>query len=165
MELSVLFEKQATFENEIIANTSIKEDAVGEDNILEILFLALQVKIGELANLTKCYKYFKVKPNLPKHKLMVRYTDALRYLLSIGNRHQFNMIQTSDLNTQIEIEDIIQIFSNLYDDISLLKRNIRNDHYVEGLNIYIKIFSLFVYLGQQLGLSNQEIQQHFDSQL
>lgn len=165
MKLTELFENQATFEKNIIENTSIKENVVGDNNVQEILFLALQVKVGELANLTKCYKYYYVKPNLSKHKLIIRYTDALRYLLSIGNRHQFNIIETSDLNNQIESEEIIQIFSTMYDDISLLKKSIKDDLYLEGLNLYRKIISTYIHLGKLLGLSQQDIKEHFDSQL
>ena len=101
MELTKLFQIQAEFESAIIENTDIEENVVGESNVRDLLFLALHVKLGELANLTKCYKYSYVKPNLPKHKLIIRYADVLRYLLSVGNRHQFNMIQNADLITQI----------------------------------------------------------------
>ena len=162
MELTKLFEIQAAFESAIIENTSIDENVVGESNVRDLLFLALHVKLGELANLTKCYKYYQVKPNLPKHKLIIRYADVLRYLLSVGNRHQFNMIQTADLNTQIEIEDVIQIFSLLFDDLSVLKKAIKDDQYVQGLNDYIRIFSYFVHLGALLGLNEAEIQAHFE---
>lgn len=163
MKLTKLFEIQAAFESAIIENTSIKEDALGEENIRDILFLALNVKLGELANLTKCYKYNQVKPNLPKHKLVIRYTDVLRYLLSTGNKHQFNMIQWEDLNHTIETQDAIQIFSKLFDDLTTLKKAVKSDQYVQALNDYIRIFSYFIHLGAILGLTESEIQEHFDS--
>ncbi len=163
MQLQKLFEIQAAFEKEIVSNTSIEENVVGEENVLDIHFLALHVKIGELANLTKCYKYYHIKPNLPKHKLVIRYSDVLRYLLSLGNRHQFNMIQTADLNTQIESTDVIQVFSCIIDHMASLKKAIRNDHYVEALNLYITIFSYFVHLGSLLQLTEEDIQNHFET--
>lgn len=157
MKLRELFETQEAFEKKIIESTTIEENALGKENVQDIIILALQVKIGELANLTKCYKYFNIKPNLPKHKLLIRYSDALRYLLSIGNKYQFNMITKKDLTVGLETENIIQIFSKINDDITDLKKHIKSEHYVDGLNTYIKIFSNLVLLGKILGLSEDEL--------
>lgn len=157
MELRKLFDTQEAFEKKIIESTNIEENALGEENIQAIIFLALQVKIGELANLTKCYKYFKVKANLPKHKLMIRHADALRYLLSIGNKYQFNMISLNDLSNPTETENVIQIFSKIYDDMTELKKHIISEQYVDGLNTYIRIFSNLIHLGKILGLSEKEV--------
>lgn len=163
MNLQKMFQIQLDFESEITKNTTIKEDFLGEENILDVMFLALNVKVGELANLTKCYKYFHAKPNIPQHKLIIRYSDVLRYLLSIGNRHQFNMIQTDDLKIQFESQNLIKLFTDLFDNLTVLKKLIRNDNYVESLNEYIQVLSLFFYIGKHLGLNEKDINDYFDS--
>ncbi len=77
MELNELFQIQKTIENRIKSLSDIEEDSVGEENIFDLRFLAFQVKTGEIANITKCYKYYKIKRQIPKEKVIVRYMVAL----------------------------------------------------------------------------------------
>jgi len=161
MNLDQLFKIQEVMENNIKKLSQIDENVLGEENIFDLRFLALQVKVGEIANLTKCYKYSRIKPNIPREKLMIRYIDAMKFLLSIGNAHHFNIINIDAINSMINEESIIKVFGIIYDDITDLKRKILQNNYVDSLSVYIKLFSEFINLGKLLGLNFEEMYNYY----
>ncbi len=46
--------------------------------------LALLVEIGELANETRCFKYWSNKPASEREVILEEYVDGLHFILSIG---------------------------------------------------------------------------------
>lgn len=157
MELNNLFKIQDIMENKIKKMSSISEDSIGEENLFDVKFLALQTKLGELANLTKCYKYSMIDYEIPKEKLIIRYMDTLKFLLSIGNNYNFNIIDNTVIDSINHEESLIKLFSNIFDNISSLKSALKQDNFIDGINLYIKIFSDFVSVGEILGLSFDEL--------
>jgi dimeric dUTPase (all-alpha-NTP-PPase superfamily) len=161
MELNQLFKIQEIMENNIKNNSMIDEDVLGKENIFDLRFLALQVKVGEIANLTKCYKYNVAKEDIPKEKLMYRFIDAMKYMLSIGNMYEFNIIDIDAVNTSSNEKSLIKVFSYIYDDIADLKDVVRRDNYVDSITIYIRLFSRFINLGRLLGFTFQEVYDYY----
>lgn len=161
MDLHQLFKIQEIMESKIREISKIDEDVLGKENIFDLRFLALQVKVGELANLTKCYKYTNAKEDIPKEKLMFRYIDALKYLLSIGNMHDFNIINLEAVNNSSREESLIKVFSLIYDDITELKYTASRNNYVDSVNSYIRLFSRFMNLGRLLGLTFEEVYNYY----
>ena len=161
MQLHQLFKVQEIMENNIKKNSMIDEDVLGKENIFDLRFLALQVKVGEIANLTKCYKYNAVKENVPKEKLVFRFVDAMKYVLSIGNMYDFNIINIDAVNSSSKEESLIKVFSYIYDDIAELKNTVLRNNYVDSLNSYIRLFSRFVNLGKLLGFTFEEVYEYY----
>lgn len=161
MELNELFKIQEIIENKIKSFSDIEEDSVGKENIFDIKFLALQVKTGEIANLTKCYKYYKIKRNIPKEKIIVRYIDGMKFLLSIGNNYEFNVINKDSIDKIEKTDNVIKLFSSIFDDIRDLRKKILQKDYVDSLTIYIRLFARYVNLGECLGLSFEEVYEYY----
>ncbi|MHB1392206.1 MAG: dUTP diphosphatase [Clostridia bacterium] len=161
MNLQQLFKIQEIMESNIKQNSKIDEDVLGKENIFDLRFLALQVKVGEIANLTKCYKYTKAKEDIPKEKLMFRYIESLKYLLSIGNMYDFNIINLDAVNSTSREESLIKVFSFIYDDVAGLKDAVNRDNYMDSLNSYIRLFSRFMNLGRLLGLTFEEVYDYY----
>lgn len=161
MNLQQLFKIQEIMESNIRENSKIDENVLGKENIFDLRFLALQVKVGEIANLTKCYKYTRAKEDIPKEKLMFRYIEALQYLLSIGNMHDFNIINLEAVNSSSREESLIKVFSFIYDDIVELKDVVSRNNYVDSVNCYIRLFSRFMNLGKLLGLTFEEVYDYY----
>jgi dimeric dUTPase (all-alpha-NTP-PPase superfamily) len=157
MYLQQLFKVHEIMENHIRAVSNLDEDMLGKENIFELRFLALQVKVGELANLTKCYKYARIKDNLPKEKLMARYIDALMFLLSIGNINNFNIISFDSITASEEDSNIIKVFANIFASINEVRYLTKRDIYIDSLNAYMKLFSEFIKLGGHLGFTIEEV--------
>ncbi len=161
MNLQQLFKIQEIMENNIRENSKIDEDVLGKENIFDLRFLALQVKVGEMANLTKCYKYTVAKADIPKEKLMFRFVDAMKYVLSIGNMYDFNIINIDAVNSSSKEKSLIKVFSTIYDDIAELKDAVQRNNYVDSVNIYIKLFSRFMNLGRLLGFTFEEVYDYY----
>lgn len=161
MELNELFKIQEIIEEKIKRLSDIEEDSVGEENIFDIKFLALQVKTGEIANLTKCYKYYKIKRNIPKEKVIVRYIDGIKFLLSIGNNYEFNVINIDSIDKVEKMDNVIKLFSSIFDDIRDLRKTILQKDYVDSLSIYIRLFARYVNLGECLGLGFEEVYDYY----
>lgn len=161
MQLSQLFKVQEIMENNIKHLSQIDENELGEENIFDLRFLALQVKVGELANLTKCYKYTRMKEDIPKEKLMFRFMDAMKFFLSIGNQFEFNIINIDAVNKASNEDSLVKIFSSMFDDIKDLKYAIKINNYVDSLNLYIKLFAEFIHLGKLLGFTFEEVYDYY----
>lgn len=156
MDFNQIFKMQALMEQHMQRLSGIEEDALGRENIFDIRFIALQVKVAELASTTKCYKYSKTKEEIPREKLLTRLVDAFRLLVSIGNVHGLNMINRGIL-PEPESDNIIRIFSKIYDDITVLKAEIKARDTIASITAYIRLFTLFMSLSHCLGFKFDDI--------
>lgn len=81
MNLQKLFELQRKLD-EHIERMHPRQD--GEDRTFKKV-LALLVEIGELANETRCFKFWSNKGPSPREKNLEEAADVLHFLLSVGN--------------------------------------------------------------------------------
>ena len=161
IELIDLFKIQDYMEKEIQDFASIPENALGEENTFDLRFLALQVKTGELANLTKCYKYNAKTPEISEEKLFLRALDAFQLLLSIGNVHQLNFITLDAIEAVPGEENQIKTFSAIFDGIAKLRTVLESGDYYHGLNLYIRLFAHYIYLARHLKIDFEKIYRYF----
>jgi len=92
MEIKELLELQKELDTKIIdkynhANGLISD--FGQGDFLTERLLALQVEVSELANATRCFKYWSEKPAESKERQLDEYADCLHFLLSIGHTLNF----------------------------------------------------------------------------
>lgn len=161
MNISQLFKIQADMEEKMIRLSGVEESSLGDNNTMHVRFLAIQVKLGELANLTKCYKYKKDIEEIPRAKILFRYLEGMRYLLSIGNKYSLNIIDDYAFDNMQGSDDLIVLFSDLYDALSDLKQSLSKDQFVEGLNLYILTFGKYLHLAKALHISYDEAYTYF----
>ena len=81
MNLQKLFELQRKLDEHIEQQHQRQE---GEDRLGKKI-LALLVEIGELANETRCFKFWSNKGPSDKNVILEEAADGLHFLLSIGN--------------------------------------------------------------------------------
>ncbi|HOO76695.1 MAG TPA: dUTP diphosphatase [bacterium] len=167
MKLEYLFRIQKIVDEEIRTVCQSGGETLDRSHLIKTQVLALEVKTGELANLTKCYKYPTPLRRPEKNKLLLRYLDCFKFLLSIGNDNQFNIVdfQVEDLLRTVPAdtyETIIDLFLSLFDNITNLKRDLVHDNFISGLNVYITIFQEFVLLGTLLGLTFEDVFSYYD---
>lgn len=162
MDLQKLFDLQNDIESNIANISNIPEDEMGSHNVEELRFLALHIKISELANLTKCYKYVHIRPNIPKEKLTLRFVDAFQYLLSIGNRTGYHVLRYDALPSIFE-DDIIKLFSMLIDQTSQVKKYFFNDNYIQGIHEYTLLFAIMLQLAKTLGIDMKDVEEYLHS--
>lgn len=86
MEIKELLEKQKQLDEYI---TKKFDPTMYQRDFLICRLLALQVEVSELANATRCFKYWSEKPSESKKRVLDEYADVLHFLLSIGHTLNF----------------------------------------------------------------------------
>jgi dimeric dUTPase (all-alpha-NTP-PPase superfamily) len=168
MRLNYLFKIQNIIDNDIRRICQQDGSVIDRAHLVKTQILALEVKTGELANLTKCYKYPQKMKDVDKRKLIIRYVDCFKFLFSIGNDNHFNVVNFSvkeliDSITKEPYETIVDVFLSLFDNITNLKRDLVNENYISGVGVYMTIFKEFVLLGQLLGLTFEDVFNYYDN--
>lgn len=78
MKLGRLFEMQRELDSYIQTNQDVQEDVFRKKG------LALLVELGELANETRCFKFWSVKGPSERGVMLEEFVDVLHFLLSLG---------------------------------------------------------------------------------
>lgn len=142
MILKELFELQRKLDQKIIVNHNLQEDF-----LLKKKILALQVEIGELANETRCFKYWSKKGPSEKSIILEEYVDCIHFILSIGIEKIYEDVLLDIKQNNFSITDQ---FLNIYIDI--------NDFIVcQSKDHYITLFEDFLSLGISLDFSKEDI--------
>jgi len=79
IELKELYQLQSELDSTIAQNHGTTYQSTQDDRLM-----ALIVEIGELANETRCFKYWSNKGPSPREKLLDEYADGMHFLLSLG---------------------------------------------------------------------------------
>lgn len=143
MDLQRLFKMQNTLDKRI----QTEHNLYGIP-LLRKKILSLQVELGELANETRCFKFWSTKKPSSKDVILEEYVDCLHFILSIGIEKNFQTI-TLDIN-HISSE-LSEQFLNLYIYIADFIT-------CSSIDNYLNIFQNFLSLGQSLGFCEEDIE-------
>lgn len=147
MDLLELFDIQRHLDNEIIKNHQLYEK-----NLLAAKILAFQVELGELANETRCFKFWSKKEPSPREEILEEYVDCLHFLLSIGLNKNF--ILDSIVAGDRKEQDIIQEFHSVFSKASKFYQSLNRED-------YIGLFKALLSLGRKLGFTEEDIIQAY----
>lgn len=110
-------------------------------------YLAFQVELNELANATRCFKFWSLKPSEEKARLVDEFADGIHFILSIGIDHEFvvESIDLIDLDVDLTTAFLIcnAVFSTFITDPNF-------ENYIEALTYFFSISKL-------LGFSVEDI--------
>lgn len=109
--------------------------------------LALCVEIGELANETRCFKYWSVRPSSPKDVLLEELEDSIHFLLSLG-------IDLEDTSEAIEGQDDQQDLSLTFLDFYRASIRLLDDF---NLETYLVCFGFICVLAEKLRFSESDL--------
>ena len=123
IELTNLYKKQAELDARIAENHNVSYETTRERRIL-----ALLVEIGELANATRCFKYWSNKSSEPRDIVLDEYADGLHFFLSLGidiksRKMTYNYTKKADNLTKqiLETYRLASIFYKKQDEASYIK--------------------------------------------
>lgn len=127
-----------------------KHDLVEKDLFNE-KYLALLVELGELANETRCFKFWSTKPRNEISVILEEYVDNIHFILSLGieKGYLFETI-TLESHTASETEQFNRVFAActaFHQDPTQFN--------------YMKLFENYLQLGKILGFSESDIQQAY----
>jgi dimeric dUTPase (all-alpha-NTP-PPase superfamily) len=124
-----------------------------DENLVEKKMLALLVEIGELANETRCFKFWSLKPSAPLEKVLEEYVDGLHFILSLGL--ELNFIHTVE-NEENETESYshVEQFLRVFQAVNEFQQT-------KSLEEYKRLFTSYLQLGKHLGFTNEQIEQAY----
>lgn len=114
--------------------------------------LALQVEVGELANETRCFKYWSVKPPSHRSEILEEYVDGIHFILSLGLVLRFETYVPK--RDSCNVKNMVEQFLTIYNCISKL-------HSDQSIEMYGTLFSEYITLGAMLGFSEQDIEKAY----
>lgn len=126
-----LFKKQKELDIEIQNNHHVTYEET-----MERRFLSLFVELGELANATRCFKYWSNKPSESRERVMDEYADGLHFLLSLSLALGFEKTiykMTSELN------DLSNAFIRMYEALTIFEKSHLLKDYERCFEIYLNI--------------------------
>ncbi len=119
--------------------------------------LSLHVKLSDLANETKCFRYWEEEDNSPsKDAIMTKYIDCLSHILTIGLDKNYSDLKEVDLNPNDDC--LSDQFLNLFIDLNDIIISPSKDHYQT-------LFEDFMTLGISLGYSESIIDDKYHSKM
>ncbi|WP_078379460.1 dUTP diphosphatase [Sutcliffiella halmapala] len=144
MELKKLYTMQLELDSKIEKQHGLKNQDLVEQKIL-----ALLVELGELANETRCFKFWSVKPASEQRVILEEYVDGVHFLLSIG----LTLGYTSDIPREVgtKTESLTEQFLSIYELVTLFKEEKQEEP-------FLVLFATFMELGAMLGFTWDEVE-------
>ncbi|MDQ1144801.1 dimeric dUTPase (all-alpha-NTP-PPase superfamily) [Bacillus sp. SORGH_AS 510] len=148
MNLEKLFHMQKALDSHIEEKHELQKE-----NLFERKALALLVEIGELANETRCFKFWSVKPSSEKDVILEEFVDGIHFILSLGIECGFNKVPI-ELEGINSTSTVTEQFLAVYETISLFQKN-------KELDGYINVFESYMQLAALLGFTKEEIEEAY----
>lgn len=126
-----LFIEQRKLDDEIARNHSITYKGTRERRTL-----ALLVELGELANSTRCFKYWSNKGPEAKERVMDEFADGLHFLISLGIDAEINVREFEQKENE---KTLSELFLKMYEDVVNFINERNEVNYVEAFETYLSI--------------------------
>jgi dimeric dUTPase (all-alpha-NTP-PPase superfamily) len=143
MNLIKLFEAQKELDDRIEQQHPRQEGASRHYEKV----LAQLVELGELANETRCFKFWSHKPSSEKEIILEEFVDGIHFLLSLGLEKEIKEFDVFPSQSS----DLIEQFLNLYNAFTIL-------YIAFTPKAYSAAFSAYIGLGEMLGFTWEEIE-------
>ncbi|WP_147532577.1 dUTP diphosphatase [Bacillus marasmi] len=148
MNLEKLFTMQKGLDSHIEAQHNLQTEDLFDRKVL-----ALLVELGELANETRCFKFWSLKPASEKEVILEEFVDGIHFILSLGIEAGF----TDEINLNDEkpqAESLTEQFLTTYATIEQFRQSKTRQAYQE-------MFQECLYIAQLLGFTSAEIEQAY----
>lgn len=126
----------------------VKTHGLEETDLFRDKLLALLVELGELANETRCFKFWSTKREIDEAAILEEYVDNIHFILSLGLEKEFRFKSDSLTKPGISLtEQFHEVFSTCFE----FKENVTKVNYT-------KLFQSYLELGMLLGFTETDIQ-------
>ena len=148
MRLPQLFQMQKALDAHIE-----EKHQLGNEDLFSRKVLALLVELGELANETRCFKFWSVKPSSAKEVILEEFVDGIHFILSLGIECGFDQNEFTVTN-EPAVNSAFEQFLAVYEQINLF-------HKSKSFADYLKLWEAYLQLAAQLGLTYNEMEQAY----
>jgi len=149
MNWSTLFTMQEKLDEHIVENHHLHHE-----NLLEEKYLALLVELGELANETRCFKFWSTKEASAREKILEEYVDGIHFILSLGIEKGYRFTENPETIATKKTTSLTAQFNDVFQAIVHFRKNPSEQNYGH-------LFTQFLQLGQMLQFSSDHIFQAY----
>ena len=150
MELHELFEMQKGLDKHIAEKHQLQTESLISRKVL-----ALLVELGELANETRCFKFWSVKGASPKETILEEFVDGVHFILSLGLDCGFER--------EVRVEEPAILEENVNDQFLTLYKTVHHFSDKRTIDSYRSMLESYFLLGKMLGFSTEEIKEAYIS--
>ncbi|MEN1760474.1 dUTP diphosphatase [Anoxynatronum sibiricum] len=141
-----LFDMQAQLDRHIQQNHRLEaEELIGRK------ILAFQVELGELANETRCFKFWSLKPPSSRQVILEEYVDGLHFLLSLGLTLGYRFDQLEE----------VSVAADLCDHFQQVYRTATHFEEETSRSKYQQLFQAFMALAAKLDLDSEAVMEAY----
>lgn len=148
MQLEKLFRMQRGLDQHIEEKHGLQNEDLFDRKVL-----ALLVELGELANETRCFKFWSIKLSSEKSVVLEEYVDGVHFILSLGIECEF---QNLDFNLDLEPSTVstTEQFLLIYQLVDKFRDSRSSSDFKTLLTSYLQ-------LGALLGISYEEMEKAY----
>ncbi|EGA88710.1 hypothetical protein GPDM_13941 [Planococcus donghaensis MPA1U2] len=128
MKLQELFKMQEELDRFIQSTQNINEDVFRKKG------LALLVELAELANETRCFKFWSTKGASERSVILEEYVDSIHFLLSLGIEKNLNTLESWP--DPIAEKELTELFLRTQQAIQKFLENYSMSNYMEVWSCY-----------------------------
>ncbi|MGE7600935.1 dUTP diphosphatase [Peribacillus sp. NPDC097675] len=144
MNIEKLMDMQAGLDRHIE-----KKHELHREDLVERKILALLVELGELANETRCFKFWSLKGPSDKETILAEYVDGIHFILSLGIEKGFVPIVES---ATLQVDgDMTTQFILIYGCINEFRLQLDGP-------AFQAVFTEYLRLGEMLGFSAMDVE-------
>jgi dimeric dUTPase (all-alpha-NTP-PPase superfamily) len=148
MQLQKLFQMQKALDSYIEGKHQLQDEDLFDRKVL-----ALLVEIGELANETRCFKFWSIKPSSEKDVILEEFVDGIHFILSLGIECGFDE-KPFEIKNMHSSHSITEQFIHIYNIVGIFKRS-------RNLDDFILVFEHYLQLASLLGITYEEMEQAY----
>jgi dimeric dUTPase (all-alpha-NTP-PPase superfamily) len=145
LNLKELYTMQKFLDEKIVKQHSLENNSLVQERIL-----ALYVELGELANETRCFKFWSTKPASNRTIILEEYVDGIHFLLSLGISLSYELNEITGQNQECN-KDLVKQFTTIYQCISEFESD-------KTEQTYERLFKQYILLGELLTFTANEIE-------
>ncbi|MCQ5364339.1 dUTP diphosphatase [Anoxybacillus salavatliensis] len=143
MDIKKLFSMQRQLDERIETERGLR----GE-RLVERKLLALLVEIGELANETRCFKFWSSKPQAAEETILEEYVDGLHFILSLGlNLSLYEHIQWPHVQ---ESKPLVEQFLHVFEAVQMFRKKMDEEAYDQLVYAYAQLGHALQFNAEQI---------------
>lgn len=127
----------------------IKSHQLERTDVFDKKFLALLVELGELANETRCFKFWSTKKASDETVILEEYVDNIHFILSLGLEKGFRY--KSEGLAEAPKTSLTEQFHKVYAACMEFKQVVDEKNYAI-------VFETYLELGALLGFTEEDVQ-------
>ncbi|MDQ1001265.1 dimeric dUTPase (all-alpha-NTP-PPase superfamily) [Neobacillus niacini] len=148
MQLEKLFRMQRGLDLHIEEKHGLQNEDLFDRKVL-----ALLVELGELANETRCFKFWSIRPSSEKSVILEEFVDGIHFILSLGIECGFQNLDYK-LEAKPSIESTTEQFLLIYQEINKFKDS-------KNVMDFKTLLQSYLQLGSLLGISYEEMEKAY----